>query len=66
MGPPYVMQPVTGSAGPTRAGAIAVHGAATAPEYCLQAVVSGPWLPPDTRRPWSASPVVRISCGARL
>ena len=66
MGPPYVMQPVTGSAGPTRAGAIAVHGAAPAPEYCLQAVVSGPWLPPDTRRPWSVSPVVRISCSAFL
>src|SRR5262249_19046567 len=43
-GPPDVMQPVTGSAGPTRAGAIAVHSAATAPEFCLQAVVSGSWL----------------------
>ena len=33
-----MMRPVTGAAGPTRAGVMAGHGAATAPEHCRQAV----------------------------
>jgi hypothetical protein len=66
VGPPSVIRPVTGAAGPTRAGAIAVPGAAAAPEHCSQAVVSVPWPPPGTRRPWQVAPAGRISCGARL
>src|SRR4029450_11828680 len=41
-GPPSVMRPVTGSADPTRAGAMAVPGASAAPEYSLQAVAPRP------------------------
>jgi hypothetical protein len=63
-GPPSVIRSGTGLAGPSRAGAMAVLGAATALEYCLQAVGCAPWLSPGTRHPWSGSPVERISCGA--
>src|SRR5215472_9146157 len=66
VGPPSVIRSGTGFAGPSRAGAMAVPGAATALEYCLQAVVCVPWLSPGTRHPWSSSPVERISCGALL
>src|SRR5215510_8967684 len=64
VGPPSVIRSETGLAGPSRAGARAVLGAATALEDCLQAVVGVPWLSPGTRHPWSGSPVERISCGA--
>src|SRR5215467_9802220 len=64
VGPSSVIRPETGLAGPSRAGAMAVLGAATALEYCRQAVVCVPWLSPGTRHPWSGSPVERISCGA--
>src|SRR6266850_4863825 len=64
VGPPSVIQSGTGLAGPARAGAMAVLGAATALEYCLQAISGVPWLFPGTRHPWSGSPVERISCGA--
>ena len=65
MGGASVMRPVTGSAGPTREGAMAVRGSPlAAPEQCSQAVVLVPWLPPGTPRPWQGSPVMRISCGA--
>ena len=37
-----VMRPVTGSAGPTLEGAMAVRGALAAPEQCSQAVVLRP------------------------
>src|SRR5438874_6111262 len=66
VGPPSVIRSRTGLAGSSRAGAMAVPGAATALEYCLQAVVCVPWLSPGTRHPWSGSPVERISCGALL
>ena len=65
-GPPSVIRSGTSLAGPSRAGAMAVPGAATALEYCLQAVVGVPWLSSGTRPPWSGSPVERISCGALL
>src|SRR5262249_61244782 len=64
VGPPSVIRSGTGLDGPSRAGAMAVLGAATTLEYCLQAVVGVPWLSPGTRHPWSGSPVERISCGA--
>ena len=64
MGPSSVIRSETGLAGPSRAGARAVLGAATALEDCLQAVVGVPWLSPGTRHPWLGSPVERISCGA--
>src|SRR5215471_394816 len=64
VGPPAVIQSGTGLAGPARAGAMAVPGAATALDDCLQAVGGVPWLAPGTRHPWSGSPVVQISCGA--
>src|ERR671931_2929972 len=64
VGPPSVLRSGTGLAGPSRAGAMAVPGAATALEDCRQAVVGVPWLSPGTRHPWSGSPVERISCGA--
>ena len=64
VGPPSVIRSGTGLAGPSRAGAMAVLGAAIALEDCLQAVGGVPWLSPGTRHPWSGSPVVRISCGA--
>ena len=64
MGPPSVIRSGTGLAGPPRAGAMAVLGAATALEDCLQAVVCVSWLSPGTRPPWSGSSVERISCGA--
>src|SRR4030095_3979903 len=66
VGPPSVIRSGTGLAGPSRAGAMAVPGAATALEDCLQAVVGVPWLSPGTRHPWSGSPVERLSCGALL
>src|SRR4051794_13029211 len=66
VGPPSVIQSGTGLAGSSRAGAMAVPGAATTLESCLQAVVRAPWLSPGTRHPWSGSPVERISCGALL
>ena len=66
MGGASVMRPVTGSAGPTLEGAMAVRGALAAPEQCSQAVVLVPWLPPGTPRPWQGSPVMRISGGALL
>jgi hypothetical protein len=50
-GLPSVMRPVTDSAGPTRAGAIAVPGASPASAYCRQAVDLVSWPPPGTRRP---------------
>jgi len=57
VGPPAVIRSGTGLAGPSRAGAMVVPGAATALEDCLQAVVGVPWLSPGTRHPWSGSPV---------
>src|SRR5262252_2002091 len=66
VGPPSVIRSGTGLAGPSRAGAMVVPGAATALEDCLQAVGGVPWLSPGTRHPWSGSPVGRISCGACL
>src|SRR5215467_158002 len=66
VGPPAVIWSGTGLAGPSRAGAMAIPGAATALEDCLQAVGGVPWLSPGTRHPWSGSPVKRISCGALL
>ena len=41
-GRPSVMLPVTGSADPTRAGALAMPGASAAPEYSLQVVAPRP------------------------
>src|SRR5215471_9446899 len=64
VGPPSVIRSGTGLAGPSRAGAMAVRGAATALEDCLQAVGGVPWLSPGTRHPWSGSPGERISCRA--
>src|SRR6516162_4986940 len=64
VGPPSVIRSGTGLAGPSGAGAMTVLGAATALEYCLQAVVGVPWRSPGTRHPWSNSPVERISCRA--
>src|SRR5215468_5091089 len=64
VGPPSVIQSGTGLAGPARAGAMAVLGATTALEDCLQAIRGVPWLFPGTRHPWSGSPVERISGGA--
>src|SRR5262249_44395035 len=64
VGLPAVIRSGTGLAGPARAGAMAVLGAATALEDCLQALRGVPWLFPGTRHPWSGSPVERISCGA--
>src|SRR5215468_192043 len=64
VGPLSVIRSGTGLAGPSRAGAMAVRGAATALEDCLQAVGGVPWLSPGTRHPWSGSPVGRISCSA--
>jgi hypothetical protein len=55
-GPLDVRRPVTGSAGPTWEGAMAVHGTATAPEHGPQAVVPVPWPPPGTRPPWQGCP----------
>src|SRR5215475_3726651 len=66
VGPLSVIRSGTGLAGPSRAGAMAVLGAATALEDCRQAVGGVPWLSPGTRHPWSGSPVGRISCGTLL
>src|SRR5215510_9900978 len=66
VGPPSVIRSGTGLAGPSRAGAMVVPGAATALAYCLQAVGGVPWLSPGTRHPWSGSPGERISGGALL
>src|SRR5215510_14987228 len=64
VGPPSVIRSGTGLAGPSRAGAMAVLGAATALEYCVQAVGGVPWLSPGTRHPWSGSALERSACGA--
>src|SRR5262249_41237632 len=66
VGPPSVIRAGPGLASPARAGTMAVPGAATALEDCLQAVGGAPGLAAGTRRPWSGSLVQRISCGARL
>src|ERR1700704_2695192 len=66
VGPPAVLRSGTGLAGPSRGGAMAVPGTATALEDCLQAVGGVPWLSPGTRRPWQLSPAVRLSCGVLL
>jgi hypothetical protein len=56
VGPPSVIRSGTDLAGPSRAGAMAVLGAATALEYCLQAVVCVPWLSPGIRHPYRIGP----------
>ena len=56
MGPPSVMRPVTGSADPTRAGAMAVPSASAAPEYALQAVDPRPLAAPRHTTPLAGLP----------
>src|SRR5262249_24470746 len=55
-GSPSVMRPVTGTADPTRAGAMAVPGAAAAPEYSLQAVAPRPRAAPRHTTPLRGLP----------
>jgi hypothetical protein len=66
MGGASVMRPVTGSAGSTLEGAMAVRGALGRPGAMLTGRCPRPLAATRHTTPWQGSPVMQISCGALL